>query len=77
LQGNIRVFCRMRPLLPFEIKKGYTECVTFPEEGAVLIKDDKDQILKFEFDQVYSLLWMGITSVYLPMVKLEVARLTR
>jgi len=54
LRGNIRVFCRVRPLLPFEIKKGYSECITFPEEGALLIKDDKDQMLKFEFDQVYS-----------------------
>jgi len=53
LRGNIRVFCRVRPLLPFEIKKGYGECITFPEEGSLMIKDDKDQNLKFEFDQVY------------------------
>jgi len=54
LRGNIRVFCRMRPLLPFEIKKGYSECVNFPEEGALMIKDEKEQTLKFEFDQVYT-----------------------
>ncbi|ETO31642.1 hypothetical protein RFI_05478 [Reticulomyxa filosa] len=54
LRGNIRVFCRVRPLLPFEIKKGYSECITFPVEGSMLIKDDKDQQLKFDFDQVYT-----------------------
>merc|ERR1712154_155559 len=30
LRGNIRVFCRFRPLLPFELKKNFTECVKFP-----------------------------------------------
>jgi len=54
LRGNIRVFCRVRPLLPFEISKGYSECITFPTEGALLVKDDKDQQIKFEFDQVYT-----------------------
>merc|ERR1712130_326848 len=53
LRGNIRVFCRFRPLLPFELKKGYTECVKFPQEGAVKIVDDKGKTLPFEFDQVY------------------------
>ena len=54
LRGNIRVFCRFRPLLPFELKKGYTECVKFPHEGAVKIVDDKGKTLPFEFDQVYT-----------------------
>jgi len=54
LRGNIRVFCRFRPLLPFELKKGYTECVKFPQEGAVKIVDDKGKTLPFEFDQVYT-----------------------
>merc|ERR1719361_2814288 len=30
LRGNIRVFCRVRPLLPFELDKGMRGCVTFP-----------------------------------------------
>merc|ERR1711994_662841 len=46
LRGNIRVFCRFRPLLPFELK--------FPHEGAVKIVDDKGKTLPFEFDQVYT-----------------------
>merc|ERR1719229_2038962 len=54
LRGNIRVFCRCRPLLPFELKKGYTECVKFPQKGAVKITDDKGKTLPFEFDQVYT-----------------------
>eukprot|EP00483_Globobulimina_turgida_P005707 UN05717 len=54
LRGNIRVFCRFRPLLPFELKKGFTECVKFPHEGALKILDDKGKTIKFEFDQVYT-----------------------
>ena len=54
LRGNIRVFCRFRPLLPFELEKGFTECVKFPHEGAVKIVDDKGKTVPFEFDQVYT-----------------------
>merc|ERR1719461_1139123 len=54
LRGNIRVFCRFRPLLPFELKKNYTECVKFPHEGALEIVDDKGKTLNFEFDQIYT-----------------------
>jgi len=58
LRGNIRVFCRVRPLLPFELNKGYRSCVTFPEEGQLIVHQaDKksDDIIEhfFEFDQVY------------------------
>jgi len=58
LRGNIRVFCRVRPLLPFEIQKGYRSCVTHPEEGQLIIHQaDKksDDIIEhfFEFDHVY------------------------
>merc|ERR1719410_2478033 len=54
LRGNIRVFCRFRPLLPFELKKNFTECVKFPHEGALEIVDDKGKTLNFEFDQIYT-----------------------
>merc|ERR1719510_558693 len=59
LRGNIRVFCRVRPLLPFETKKGYRSCVTFPEEGQLIVHQaDKktEDIIEhfFEFDQVYN-----------------------
>jgi len=58
LRGNIRVFCRVRPLLPFELNKGYRSCMTFPEEGQLIVHQaDKksDDIIEhfFEFDQVY------------------------
>merc|ERR1712176_1709443 len=54
LRGNIRVFCRFRPLLPFELKKNYTECVKFPQEGSLKIVDDKGKQLRFEFDEIYT-----------------------
>jgi len=54
LRGNIRVFCRFRPLLPFELKKNFTECVKFPHEGALEIVDDKGKTLNLEFDQIYT-----------------------
>jgi len=58
LRGNIRVFCRVRPLLPFELKKGYRSCITFPEEGQLIVHQankKSDDIIEhfFEFDQVY------------------------
>merc|ERR1719373_1313575 len=37
LRGNIRVFCRVRPLLPFELKKGAKSCLTFPVEEDFVI----------------------------------------
>merc|ERR1719483_1481221 len=59
LRGNIRVFCRVRPMLQFEIKKGYRSCITFPEEGQLIIHQankKSDDIIEhfFEFDQVYN-----------------------
>jgi len=58
LRGNIRVFCRIRPLLPFEEKKGLRNCLTFPEDDQLIVHqaDTKsDEIFKhfFEFDRVY------------------------
>ena len=35
LRGNIRVFARVRPLLPFEKKKGCVSCVNFPRPDEV------------------------------------------
>lgn len=54
LRGNIRVFCRVRPLLPFELEKKYKSCIKFPEEGKLVVKDEKGGNNSFEFDQVYS-----------------------
>lgn len=57
LRGNIRVFCRVRPLLGWEKKKGLGTCVQFPPaEDFVLEIPSKDAIggkFIFEYDRVY------------------------
>lgn len=53
LKGNIRVFCRARPLIGFEIEAGEQSVVQTPMEGEIVILDPKHrQKKKFEFDQV-------------------------
>jgi len=59
LRGNIRVFCRIRPLLPFELDQGFRDCITFPEEDQLLVHqaDHKtNDIIEhfFQFDKVYA-----------------------
>ena len=53
LQGNIRVFCRVRPLMPYEKKDAMGADITsLPEKGVVsLVRDEVEQ--KFEFEQVF------------------------
>ena len=59
LRGNIRVLCRVRPMLPFEIKnegKG-NECIRYPfatttDDGIVDVEDRKGRN-RFEFDAVF------------------------
>eukprot|EP01084_Bolivina_argentea_P098825 177652_1 len=55
LRGNIYVFCRIRPLLPFEIKKQYTSCINIDRQCnyKLNITDDKNNKLQFEFDIIY------------------------
>merc|ERR1719245_677306 len=54
LRGNIRVFCRVRPLLKFELDKGAKSCLTFPPEEDFVIKvDSGGEEFTFEFDKVY------------------------
>jgi len=58
LRGNVRVFCRVRPLLKFEKKKGYTSCLDFPEKdqlNVALFDKRSNQTYShfFEFDKVY------------------------
>jgi kinesin family protein C1 len=53
LKGNIRVFCRARPLIGFEVEAGETSVVSTPMEGEIVVLDPKHrQKKKFEFDQV-------------------------
>ena len=53
LRGNIRVFCRIRPLLGREKERGYGDCIAFPTEGMIQITDGKSAHT-FEFDRIYT-----------------------
>merc|ERR1719233_1007083 len=57
LRGNIRVFCRVRPLLAWEKKKGMGTCIQFPPaEDFILEVPSKDAVggkFVFEYDRVY------------------------
>jgi len=55
LRGNIRVFARVRPLLPFEKKKGCVSCVAFPRPDELTIRNIRKQRENtWEFDKVYN-----------------------
>lgn len=53
LRGNIRVYCRVRPLLPFEVSAGHTNIMKYPAEDEISFVDASGRPKKFEFDQVY------------------------
>lgn len=53
LKGNIRVYCRVRPMLPKELDGGYTSIVKFPSVDEVLFTDANGRPKLFEFDEVY------------------------
>eukprot|EP01029_Cantina_marsupialis_P017232 TRINITY_DN3864_c0_g2_i7.p1 TRINITY_DN3864_c0_g2~~TRINITY_DN3864_c0_g2_i7.p1 ORF type:complete len:938 (-),score=237.67 TRINITY_DN3864_c0_g2_i7:371-3184(-) len=52
LKGNIRVFCRCRPQLGDE--KALESATQFPASGDVLVRNNKNLVKKWEFDQVFS-----------------------
>lgn len=54
LRGNIRVYCRVRPLLPFEESAGHKNIMKYPADGEISYIDSSGRPKKFEFDQVYS-----------------------
>lgn len=54
LKGNIRVYCRVRPMLQKELDGGYTDVMTFPTEDEVKFTDASGRPKLFEFDEVYS-----------------------
>jgi len=55
LKGNIRVYCRVRPMVDSE-KTKYQVVTTFPNDGEVCVVDsDKGKNRNFEFDQVFNM----------------------
>eukprot|EP00026_Physarum_polycephalum_P002928 Phypoly_transcript_02937.p1 GENE.Phypoly_transcript_02937~~Phypoly_transcript_02937.p1 ORF type:complete len:847 (+),score=227.10 Phypoly_transcript_02937:363-2543(+) len=48
LKGNIRVFCRVRPLTPSETANAEKSVASFPVEGSVIIQNKK-----YDFDRVF------------------------
>jgi len=54
LRGNIRVFCRVRPMLKDEIAQKLTSPFTFPNDGEVEVLDDKGNKQLFSYDRVYA-----------------------
>eukprot|EP00796_Vickermania_ingenoplastis_P004136 gene4136-2978_t len=53
LKGNIRVYCRVRPMLPFEIQAGHTDVMSYPTSGEIKFIDAAGRPKTFEFDEVY------------------------
>eukprot|EP00760_Papus_ankaliazontas_P039648 PhM_4_TR9746/c4_g4_i2/m.99896/K10406/KIFC2_3; kinesin family member C2/C3 len=54
LKGNIRVYCRVRPMSDSE-KQKHTVVTSFPRDGElVIIDEEKNKNRTFEFDSVFS-----------------------
>jgi kinesin family member C2/C3 len=57
LKGNIRVFCRVRPMSRKELADGHAEVTSFSAEGGndeLRLVDNNGRTRVFEFDNVYS-----------------------
>ena len=54
MKGKIRVFCRLRPILPFEKDKGQVFALNLPDDLTVshVWKDEKKQ-REYNFDLVF------------------------
>ena len=53
LKGNIRVYCRVRPMSETELSNGHENACSYPSEDEVRIIDDKGKSKIFEFDRVF------------------------
>lgn len=53
LKGNIRVYCRVRPMLPFETQAGHKDVMSYPTPDEVSFLDGAGRPKTFEFDEVY------------------------
>ena len=57
LQGNIRVLCRVRPILDIERKQGAgleVDVTDIPNDQDIIVTKDEQQRTKFEYDHVFS-----------------------
>lgn len=53
LRGNIRVYCRARPVLPFELDAGASVATAYPADGEITVTNNKRQVKTWEFDVVF------------------------
>ncbi|EPY25219.1 kinesin family member C2/C3, partial [Strigomonas culicis] len=53
LKGNIRVYCRVRPMLKMELDGGHKDIMTYPSTDELKFIDANGRPKLFEFDEVY------------------------
>lgn len=53
LRGNIRVFARVRPVVPMEDSQGAEVVVTFPDDDSIGLVNSKRQRKQWQFDHVF------------------------
>eukprot|EP00697_Spironema_sp_BW2_P012368 gnl/Spiro4/28598_TR14144_c0_g1_i1.p1 gnl/Spiro4/28598_TR14144_c0_g1~~gnl/Spiro4/28598_TR14144_c0_g1_i1.p1 ORF type:complete len:799 (-),score=282.82 gnl/Spiro4/28598_TR14144_c0_g1_i1:54-2450(-) len=54
LKGNIRVFCRVRPLIPLELARNATDITSFPCKKNIEVMGPGGRPKRFEYDQVFA-----------------------
>ena len=55
IPGNIRVYCRVRPLSHDEVARNDENVVSFPEENIMLVNNPQtNQKKSFEFEKIYN-----------------------
>lgn len=55
LRGNIRVFCRVRPVNPREIAEGGSVVAQFPEEDEISMVNDRGKQKQWSYDKVFAM----------------------
>jgi kinesin family protein C2/C3 len=55
LRGNIRVFCRVRPVNPREIAEGGTVIAKFPDEDEIAMTNERGKLKQWGFDKVFAM----------------------
>ncbi len=54
LKGKIRVYCRVRPMLKFELDKGQKMALKIPDELSLEFMQTKDKKREYSFDAVFA-----------------------